>query len=157
MEPLKIRRAGEADIESVLRCLESAFAPYREQYTPTAFADTVLNESTLRARMQTMHVLVAISGNGEIVGTVAAATHGDEGHLRGMAVLPQFRGVGVAARLLDVIEHWLQEQGCTLVSLDTTMPLQPAMRFYEKHGYAQSGKITDFFGMPLIEYVKRLR
>jgi len=27
----------------------------------------------------------------------------------------------------------------------------------EKHGYRRSGKITDFFGMPLPEYVKGLR
>jgi len=28
------------------------------------------------------------------------------------------------------------------------------MRFYEKHGYRRSGKVSDFFGMPLVEYVK---
>jgi len=157
MSSLEIRQAVEADSESILRCLAAAFAPYREQYTPAAFADTILNDSTLRARLQKMHVLVAILG-GEIVGTVAAAAHdGEEGHLRGMGVLPQFRGAGVAAQLLDAIERWLREHGCSRISLDTTVPLQPAMRFYEKHGYSRSGKITDFFGMPLIEYLKTLR
>jgi len=29
------------------------------------------------------------------------------------------------------------------------------MRFYEKHGYRRSGKVSDFFGMPLVEYVKQ--
>jgi hypothetical protein len=28
------------------------------------------------------------------------------------------------------------------------------MRFYEKNGYRRTGKITDFFGMLLIEYAK---
>jgi ribosomal protein S18 acetylase RimI-like enzyme len=155
MKSLKIRQAEEADSDAILRCLAVAFAPYKEQYTPAAFADTVLNDSTLQARLQTMHVLVAIL-DGEIVGTVAGAHDGEEGHLRGMAVLPQFRGAGVAAQLLDAIEDWLRTQGCTHVSLDTTLPLQPAMKFYEKHGYLRSGCITDFFGMPLIEYVKML-
>ena len=156
MKSLKIRQAREADSESVLRCLAAAFAPYKEQYTPAAFADTVLNEATLQVRLQTMHVLAAIL-DGKIVGTVAAAAHdGEEGHLRGMAVLPRFRGAGVAAQLLDAIEDWLRTQGCTHVSLDTTLPLQPAMKFYEKHGYLRSGCITDFFGMHLIEYVKML-
>jgi hypothetical protein len=36
------------------------------------------------------------------------------------------------------------------------VPLEAAMRFYEKHGYHRSGKIGDFFGMPLIEYEKQL-
>jgi len=31
------------------------------------------------------------------------------------------------------------------------------MRFYERHGYRRSGKIGDFFGMALIEYVKVLK
>ena len=156
MQSFTIRQAALADSESLLRCLVAAFAPYREQYMPAAFADTVLDESTLRTRLQSMHVLVAIS-NGQVVGTVAAAVHdGTEGHLRGMAVLPQFRGAGLAAQLLDTVEEWLRTQGCTRVSLDTTLPLQAAMKFYEKHSYTRSGRVTDFFGMPLIEYVKTL-
>ena len=31
-----------------------------------------------------------------------------------------------------------------------------AMKFYENNGYRKSGQITDFFGMPLVEYVKEL-
>jgi len=31
------------------------------------------------------------------------------------------------------------------------------MRFYEKHGYRRSGKVSDFFGMPLVEYAKPLQ
>jgi hypothetical protein len=30
------------------------------------------------------------------------------------------------------------------------------MRFYEREGYRRSGTVTDFFGMPLFEYVKIL-
>ena len=37
-----------------------------------------------------------------------------------------------------------------------TLPLQVAMSFYEKHGYRRSGKVTDFFSMALLEYVKEL-
>jgi GNAT superfamily N-acetyltransferase len=104
-----------------------------------------------------MHILVAVK-DGEIVGTVGGLIHqNDEGHLRGMAVLPHYRGAGVAAQLLDAIEKWLRMQGCTRISLDTTLPLRAAMRFYEKNGYSRSGRVEDFFGMPLIEYVKTLR
>jgi GNAT superfamily N-acetyltransferase len=73
-----------------------------------------------------------------------------------MAVLPQYAGTGVAAQLLTVIETWLRQRGCTRVTLDTTLPLQAAMRFYEKHGYLRSSRVSDFFGMPLVEYVKQL-
>ena len=156
MSTWEIRRAQEADADAILQCLAVAFAPYRERYTPAAFADTVLDPSTLRARMQKMHILVAVS-DGQIVGTVAGSTDDrGEGHLRGMAVLPEFHGTGIASRLLLAIEERLQAQGCTKVSLDTTLPLQAAIKFYENHGYSRSGTVRDFFGMPLIEYVKSL-
>ena len=73
-----------------------------------------------------------------------------------MAVLPAHAGTGVAEQLLTAAERALRERGCVRVSLDTTEPLRRAIRFYEKHGYRPSGRVSDFFGMPLVEYVKEL-
>ena len=102
-----------------------------------------------------MHILVAHLQS-KIVGTVAGAFTRNEGHLRGMAVLPEWRGTGLATQLLSAIESWLKENGCRQVTLDTTLPLKSAMRFYEKNGYVRSGKVADFFGMPLLEFSKDL-
>ena len=46
--------------------------------------------------------------------------------------------------------------GCTRLTLDTTEPLQRAISFYRRNGFVTSGTVTDFFGMPLYEYVKAL-
>jgi ribosomal protein S18 acetylase RimI-like enzyme len=152
---IAIRPAAPSDADAVLKCLATAFAPYRMQYSPAAFADTVLSEETVHLRLQQMHVLVA-TANGNIVGTISATQHAGEGHLRGMAVLPEWQGSGVAAKLLAAIETFLRSQGCKRITLATTLPLEPAIKFYEKHGYQRSGTIKDFFGMPLLEYVKQL-
>ena len=40
--------------------------------------------------------------------------------------------------------------------VDTTEPLQRAIRFYTRHGYSATGIVRDFFGMPLFEYEKLL-
>lgn len=80
-----------------------------------------------------------------------------EGHLRGMAVLPEWQGGGVAEALLRAAEAELVSRNCACITLDTTEPLQRATRFYEKHGYRRSGRVSDFFGMRLHEYVKYLR
>jgi GNAT superfamily N-acetyltransferase len=102
-----------------------------------------------------MHVLVAtVTGN--VVGTVAGVCNVEEGHLRGMAILPEWHGLGVAAKLLAAIETLMRGQGCKRITLDTTLPLVPAMKFYERNGYHRSGEIADLFGMPLLEYVKQL-
>ena len=74
-----------------------AFEPYRTSYTPEAFTDTVLTLETLRHRLSSMSIFVAATEAGDIVGTIAcAAMDGGEGHLRGMAVLPEWQGRGIA-------------------------------------------------------------
>ena len=153
---IRLATNTDKDAAAILKCLATAFEPYRKHYSPTAFADTTLTDKTVHLRLQQMHVLVAtVSGN--VVGTIAAAWHPDikEAHLRGMAVLPEWHGRGVAAKLLTAIEARLLSRGCKRITLDTTLPLAAAMRFYEKHGYHRSGTIGEFFGMPLIEYEKR--
>jgi ribosomal protein S18 acetylase RimI-like enzyme len=70
--------------------------------------------------------------------------------------LPQLQGSGIASRLLVTIEDYLRAQGCRRVTLDTTPPLQRAIRFYESQGYRLSGVTAGFFGMSLHEYAKEL-
>jgi ribosomal protein S18 acetylase RimI-like enzyme len=153
-----LRRATNEDALGILDCLQAAFEPHRDSYSQNAYLDTVLTPNTLEDRLARMHVFVAETPAGKIIGTIAchAMNHG-EGHLRGMAVLPSCQGTGIAAQLLQHAEAELRRQKCTHITLDTTAPLERAMRFYEKFGYRRSGKITDFFGMPLFEFRKSVR
>jgi ribosomal protein S18 acetylase RimI-like enzyme len=152
-----IRTATNNDALEILPCLDAAFAPYRNFYTPAAYLDTVLTPETLRARLASMQVFVAQNASGQIVGTIACQIISPgEGHLRGMAVLPTSQGTGIAAQLLALAEAELRRQHCKRITLDTTASLERAMRFYEKFGFRRSGKISDFFDMPLVEYHKSL-
>jgi ribosomal protein S18 acetylase RimI-like enzyme len=154
---IAIRPATLADSQGILNCLESAFAPYRRDYTAAAYADTVLSPESLQRRFAEMQILVAVCA-GEVVGTIACGVAGPkEGHLRGMAVLPDLQGHGIAKQLLLQAESALQSQGCSRVTLDTTAPLQRAIQFYEREGYRLTGRQIDFFGMPLFEYAKPLQ
>jgi ribosomal protein S18 acetylase RimI-like enzyme len=154
---ITIRKAVATDAPAILDCLRIAFEPYRTRYTPSGFADTVLTRETIQVRLVSMCIFVAVNDSGDIVGTIGCSVIGEsEGHLRGMAVLPEWQGRGIAERLLQTAEHELADRNCSRITLDTTEPLQRAMRFYERRGYRRSGKVTDFFGMPLHEYVKDL-
>jgi ribosomal protein S18 acetylase RimI-like enzyme len=154
---ISIRKADATDSQAILECLQEAFAPYRSMYTPGAYRDTVVGPEDLENRMATMCVFVATSLAGEVVGTVACYVVGpEEGHIRGMAVRPAWHGVDVAGTLIRSVETELRNRGCTRISLDATLPLQRAMRFYEKHGFRRSGRVTDFFGMEMVEFVKSL-
>src|SRR5207244_6363156 len=95
--------------------------------------------------------------NAKIIGTIACAVvEPNHGRLRGMAVLPEHQGGGVAQDLLDVAETELRRADCARITLDTTAPLQRAIRFYERNGFRATGRVGDHFGMPLYEYEKRL-
>jgi GNAT superfamily N-acetyltransferase len=154
---ISVRKAANNDAPGILACLEAAFAPYRDFYTPAAYLDTVLTPETLQDRITSMQVFVALVPSGQIVGTIACnLLSPEEGHIRGMAVLPPWQGTRIAAQLLSFAEIELRRQDCTRITLDTTEPLQRAMRFCEKFGFRRSGKVTDFFGMPLFEYEKPL-
>lgn len=154
---VEIRRAKESDCEAVLKVLRAAFEPYRTHYSPGAYTDTVLTANSFIPRLSTMAIFVAVTASGEIVGTIACnLVTSDEGHLRGMAVLPAFQGVGVAQRLLEAAEAELYAAGCSYITLDTTDPLVRAIHFYTKHGYRSTDRVQDFFGMPLHEFRKDL-
>ena len=152
---LSIRRAAAEDASRILRCLHAAFEPYRALYTREGFQDTVLDAETLRGRLASMTVLVAAEHE-RVVGTVAYSVRGSEGHLRGMAVLPERQGSDIAAGPLSRAEADLRGLGCTRLTLDTTEPLRRAIRFYERRGFAPTGRVADFFGMPLHEYARSL-
>ena len=104
-----------------------------------------------------MTVRVAVDAEGEVVGTISyAVIDNHEGHIRGMAVNQIWQGRGVAPQLLASVESELRIRACSRISLDTTEPLARAIRFYQTNGFGLSGKVTDFFGMPLFEYVTTL-
>ena len=154
---MSIRKATTADACGIIACLSAAFEVYRDSYTLAAFADTVLTPETIQRRLQEMTVFVETQESGVIVGTIACSVVNlEEGHIRGMAVLPTAQGSGVAGRLLAHAEAYFRQRNCERISLDTTAPLKKAIRFYKRSGFSPSGKVQDFFGMPLYEYVKAI-
>lgn len=151
-----VRRATNSDTNAILSCLARAFAPFKSSYTEAAYLDTVLTKETVEERLQSMVLFVAVNDTGEVTGTIGCAKVDErEGHLRGMAVLPEWQGSGVATQLLDQAEFELRKLGCRYVTLDTTAPLRRAVQFYTRHGYQPTGRVTDFFGMELFEYSKK--
>ncbi len=152
-----VRIATSGDAPGILACLQSAFAPYRPDYTTDAFADTVLAPETLTHRMADMRVLVAVNHLEGVVGTIAfKVERGGIGHIRGMAVRAPWQGQKVADQLLGDAEFQLRSSECTRLTLDTTAPLKQAIRFYEKRGFVATGRCRDFYGMNLVEYAKDL-
>jgi hypothetical protein len=99
-----------------------------------------------------MTVLVAVSAEGNIVGTIGSAVVSSSGHLRGMAVR---RKSTDAASPSSWMSHGktIARQGSKLISLDTRRTA-PACHALLRKRLPSYWEITDFFGMLLIEYAK---
>ncbi len=153
-----IRLATIKDAKAVHEVLLAAFGEYRSFYSPEGFADTVLSEEKAKDRIKETKVYVAVNQHGKIIGTIGwQKLSENEGHIRGMGVVPSQQGRdSPATSLLRQVERDTQLESCKILTLDTTEILKRAQNFYEKNGYKRTGKTGDFFGSIIYEFAKIL-
>jgi GNAT superfamily N-acetyltransferase len=153
-----IRTATEKDALDIHHILVKAFAEYKYFYSQEGYEDTVLSEEKAKKRIQQMNIYVAEDKSGEIIGTIGwEKINEKEGHIRGMAVIPERQGKNSpAVKLLEKVEKRARAEGCSFLTLDTTKILIRAHKFYEKNRFTRTGKIGDFFGSEIIEYGKKI-
>ncbi|MFX1479663.1 MAG: GNAT family N-acetyltransferase [Promethearchaeota archaeon] len=150
--------AKYSDAKEIHKVILSAFEEFRDYYTPEGFADTVMSEDAVKERMKEMNIYVAVDHKGLIIGTIGwQKVSNSEGHIRGMAVIPNQQGkTSPAAILLKTVENEIRSKGCEILTLDTTKILGRAQNFYKKHGFKETGKTGDFFGSVIYEYAKKI-
>ncbi|MBO0817490.1 MAG: GNAT family N-acetyltransferase [Actinobacteria bacterium] len=65
--------------------------------------------------------------------------------VQGLAVHPDARRHGVAAGLLEAAEEKERERGTRKLTLRVLSTNQPAIRLYERHGFAREGTLREEF------------
>lgn len=78
---------------------------------------------------------------GETAGYILAEAADAEAHIVTLDVLPQFRRAAVGSELLARAEESLADRGVSWVWLETATTNEPAIAFWQKHGYRQCGEI----------------
>ena len=153
---MEIRIAVPNDAATIESVLYDSFAAFETFYTPEAFSATTPKANQIQTRMNEGPVWVAIHNDG-IVGTVAAVLKTEGVYVRGMAVLPFARGLGIARGLLRQIESFASENRQSRLILSTTPFLTDAIRLYEQSGFQRSDEGPhELFGTPLFTMVKHL-
>src|SRR5688572_23603294 len=64
-----------------------------------------------------------------------------------MYTLPDYRGKGIAAAVLNELEKWAAELGCGRCVLETGMKQPEAIRLYEKSGYSVIPNYGQYVGL----------
>ena len=63
------------------------------------------------------HTVIGLERAGELIGAVLATHDGRKGWINRLAVLPEYRRRGYAARLVEAAETVLREQGMTVIAV----------------------------------------
>jgi len=154
---LQLRRAHPGDETAISAVLLDGFREYSPQYTPGGFAATTPAPSEVLRRIEEGPVWLALI-HSEVVGTVSAVLRdNDVLYIRGMAVLPQARGLRIGDSLFELIEEYAKHHGCVKLVLSTTPFLNRAIRLYERLGFVRTGEGPhDLNGTPLFTMEKTL-
>jgi len=151
---VQVRSATADDAAWVASVLRQAFAEYEPLYTEQGYAATTPGAGEIAARMGQGPVWVAVYRE-QIVGTGSVVSKPEGIYIRGMAVIPSARGLGIGRRLLDEIQCFAIAQGCTRLFLSTTPFLNTAIRLYEAFGFRRANDgPRDLFGTPLFTMEK---
>lgn len=103
------------------------------------------------------HVRFAVARDdaGAAVGCAALVLTPEYGEIKRMYVQPTARGLGLARRLLDLLEGAAREQGCPQLTLESG-PAQPeALGLYERQGFERCGPYGDYPEDPLSVFMRK--
>lgn len=88
--------------------------------------------------------------DGEPVGCGGIQVFGVEyGELKRMYVRPAFRGLGLAAQMLEQLSRHARQQGIQVLRLETGIHQHEAIGLYERHGFQRRPPFGDYQPDPL--------
>jgi len=78
---------------------------------------------------------VAVSKNGEIIGTIMAGNDGRRGHIYHLMVKPEYREYGIGKKLLEKVENGLKKAGIRKIFLVVYKKNKLGNNFWGNNGY----------------------
>jgi peptidyl-dipeptidase Dcp len=94
----------------------------------------------------------ACEHNDRMIGFLLLMDRGDAAQLRYFLIAPNYRGMGLGSKLMNLYMGFLQECGYKRSYLWTTHELSTAASLYKRHGFALTEeKESIAFGKPVIE------
>ena len=138
--PIMFRRA---EVDDWQMCRDIRLRALREE--PQAYASTLewelqLSDQEWRDRLGRATTILALT-NGELIGTATGLWQPDgDMMIVAMYVVPEARGNGYAARLIDEIARVAMAQGGRRLVLDLAEGNTVAERCYRKYGFVPTGK-----------------
>lgn len=158
MDTYTIRPATEADCAAVLeiacRCWEIIYEGYRQILGEELYNDVY--HMPLQKKMEVVHseimdgLTFVAELDGVVCGFASYRIDGSIGIVGHNAVIPEYKGRGIAGKLYDRVFEEFYRHGCTIATVHTGLDdgHASARRAYQKLGFE--------VGLPSIQYYKKL-
>ena len=91
---------------------------------------------------------VALDGDGSVAGYLVLSSVLDEGSIDNVAVAPEHRRRGVGDALVADAVRRARVDGLACLLLEVRASNAPAIRLYEKHGFAEVGRRRNYYEKP---------
>ena len=129
-----MRAAGPADVSRILEL-------WREARTAHASAPDRAEDLERLVSTTPGSVLVAVAGDGQIVGALIAAWDGWRGNMYRLAVRSEHRRRGIGIALVRGGEAYLRERGAWRITALVAYDDEVAGAFWERAGYPRDREI----------------
>lgn len=134
---LTIRPATAAEIPEIVALEAEGFA---RPWKAAMYAEEIAREAAW--------VDLAVA-DGEIVGFVCAWLIAGSCHLLRIATRGDRRGAGIGRALVESLVERARAAGCDQIELEVASQNQPALRLYERSGFALVGRRPGYYRDPV--------
>ena len=93
--------------------------------------------------------LVAEDGvSGKVLGYAGLLVMADEGYITNVAVFPEYRRSGVAAKLIEVFENFARGNRLAFLTLEVRPSNAAAIALYRRFGFEEVGRRKNYYDLP---------
>lgn len=148
---LQLRRAGEADAETIRDLVSAAY----EHYVPL-IGRTPIPMLTDYAGAVRAHEIWVLDDGGILVGVLELDPRSDHLWLENVAVLPVHQGRGLGRRLLHHAEAVARDRGLPEIRLLTNERYVANIAMYQRHGFVETDR-RPHLGTDLVYFTKAIQ
>lgn len=137
-------RATQDDVDELVPLINEAFA---YQYVGTDGSRT--DYERLPKCIDETELYVVKDDKSAVVGCVYIKPDGDALHFGLLALAPEYRGKGIAARMIRSIENYAKENNFASLELDYVSVAPGLKTYYERYGFAETGEVEEWGAVDL--------
>lgn len=100
---------------------------------------------------------IAESASGQIMGYIMAKAEGSQsgemwhGHVTALTVAPEYRRLGLAAKLMNILEDISEQKRCFFVDLFVRVSNKVAVSMYHRLGYTVYRRVLDYYSGDILD------